>query len=384
MVSSKKYQVYDWFRTLDGAKRIDFLNGMLHLCFPLELRFLGSCIEELARKEYSYLRDAELKANASYEIQLMNEISDKVTRSKMIVTLALLGSNNFECARLIYDLLNVDIGSLLEKMEEAHLDQKIADEFLLMLTMAANHPAFDFQMKTRMSQLYLCADQKLKIKKVIPNESEADLCLLCSNSNCVGASASSEIGNEKNLVNLNHHGEAVIASKKDENKKNFYLDNDLNDDDNDDDDDDDDDDEDDDEEENERDEMSNEYETNLINNEQRTTRTPDVDNNNNNNNNNNHEIIVENLVAQKKQLTPSEIDNELDNHKENSSFSGGSNNNNNSSSSSANPVSNDSSLNSSNGLSGNNENPVKTLKTTALIEMVKFEGVQTISGIKYF
>ena len=181
MVSSKKFQVYDWFRTLDGAKRIDFLNGMLHLCFPLELRFLGSCIEELARKEYSYLRDAELKANAAYEIQLMSEISDKVTRSKMIVTLALLGSSNVECARLLYDLLDVDIASLLEKMEVAHLDQKIADEFLLMLTMAANHPAFDFQMKTRMSQLYLCAEQKLRLKKVLPGESDADLCLLCSN-----------------------------------------------------------------------------------------------------------------------------------------------------------------------------------------------------------
>lgn len=67
----KKFQVYDWFKTLDGAKRIDFLNGMLHLCFPLELRFLGSCIEELARKDYMYLRDAELKANNLHEIQQM-------------------------------------------------------------------------------------------------------------------------------------------------------------------------------------------------------------------------------------------------------------------------------------------------------------------------
>ena len=317
------------------------------------------------------MRDAEIKANASYEIQLMNEISDKVTRSKMIVTLALLSSNNFECARLIYDLLNVDIGSLLEKMEEANLDQKIADEFLLMLTMAANHPAFDFQMKTRMSQLYLCADQKLKIKKVIPNESETDLCLLCSNSNCIGASVSNGIGIDKNPVNLNHHGEAVIASstQKSENKSNFYLDNDFNDDDNDDQN----------EEENERDEILNEYQTILTNNsEQRTTVAPDVDNNNNNNNN--HEVIVENLVAQKKQLTSSDIDNELNNktevglgkNEENSSFSGGS--------SSANPVSNDSSLNSSNcGSSNGNQS-----KTTALIELVKFEGVQTISGIKYF
>ena len=79
----KKFQVYDWFRTLDGAKRIDFLNGMLHLCFPLELRFLGSCIEELARKDYSYLRDAEVKANTTQEISLMTDICDKVGLLKL-------------------------------------------------------------------------------------------------------------------------------------------------------------------------------------------------------------------------------------------------------------------------------------------------------------
>lgn len=176
----KKYQVYDWFRTLDGAKRIDFLNGMLHLCFPLELRFLGSCIEELARKDYSYLRDAEIKANAVSEIQLMRDIGDKVTRSKMIVTLALLASGNYECARFLYDLLNVDIMEMLEKMKSC-LDEKIADEFLLLLTMAANHPAFDFQMKSKMSQLYLNAEYKLKQNKILLKESESDL-NLCNKS----------------------------------------------------------------------------------------------------------------------------------------------------------------------------------------------------------
>lgn len=184
----KKYQVYDWFRTLDGAKRIDFLNGMLHLCFPLELRFLGSCIEELARKDYTYLRDAEIKANAAFEIQLMRDITDKVTRSKMIVTLALLASSNHECARLIYDLLNVDILEMLEKMKLS-LDEKIADEFLLLLTMAANHPAFDFQMKTKMSQLYLNAELKLKQNKIILKESESDLCLSNNNNNTQDDSA---------------------------------------------------------------------------------------------------------------------------------------------------------------------------------------------------
>lgn len=180
----KKFQVYDWFKTLDGAKRIDFLNGMLHLCFPLELRFLGSCIEELARKDYLYLKDAELKANSLLEIQQFKEICDKITRSKMIVTLALLASNNYECARLLFDLLDVDICQTIDKMKSNYLDAKIADEFLLLLTMAANHPAFDFQMKTRMSNLYLCAEQKLKIDEIILRESETDMCLCEDKDTC--------------------------------------------------------------------------------------------------------------------------------------------------------------------------------------------------------
>lgn len=210
----KKYQVYDWFRTLDGAKRIDFLNGMLHLCFPLELRFLGSCIEELARKDYSYLRDAEIRANASIEIQLMRDIADKVTRSKMIVTLALLASHNHECARLIYDLLNVDIMDLLEKMKMS-LDEKVADEFLLLLTMAANHPAFDFQMKTNMSQLCLNAENKLKQNKIIIKETESDLCLCSSSTPDDSASATKLITNPLNNNNSKNNNNNKLNDELD-------------------------------------------------------------------------------------------------------------------------------------------------------------------------
>ena len=216
----KKYQVYDWFRTLDGAKRIDFLNGMLHLCFPLELRFLGSCIEELARKDYSYLRDAEIKANTPQEIQQMRDVTDKVTRSKMIVTLALLSSNNCECAKLLYDLLNVDIIELLESMR-SFLDEKIADEFLLLLTMAANHPAFDFQMKNRMSQLYICAEQKLKQSKIIIKESESDLCL-CGDENLRSKNTSQKDDGDDQI-----DGQSVNSNN--ETKINDNVNNDLND-----------------------------------------------------------------------------------------------------------------------------------------------------------
>lgn len=165
MMNAKIDEVYDWFKTLDGAKRIEFLNGILHLCFPLELRFIGSCIEELARKDYNYLRDAEVKANTLSEVLSMHDISDKVTRSKMIVTLALLNSTNEECARLIYDILNVDILMILNNITS--INETIADEFLLLFTMATNHPAFDFNMKTNMCDQLKKIEAKLNTTTTI-------------------------------------------------------------------------------------------------------------------------------------------------------------------------------------------------------------------------
>jgi hypothetical protein len=56
-------QIHRYFNHLSGAKRIEFLYGLLHLCQPLELRYLGTCLEEIARKDYEYLYHAEQKTN---------------------------------------------------------------------------------------------------------------------------------------------------------------------------------------------------------------------------------------------------------------------------------------------------------------------------------
>lgn len=56
-------QIHRYFNHLTGAKRIEFLYGLLHLCQPLELRYLGTCLEEIARKDYEYLYHAEQKTN---------------------------------------------------------------------------------------------------------------------------------------------------------------------------------------------------------------------------------------------------------------------------------------------------------------------------------
>ena len=146
----ERENIYSWFKTLDGSKRIQFLHGILHLCFPLELRFIGTCIEELARKDFNYLKDAESKANTLIEVSSIDDLSDRVQRSKLIVTLALMSSTNQECARSLFNLFKCDILNVIANSKD-EVDDKIADEYLLMLTMAANHPAFEFVMRTIIS-----------------------------------------------------------------------------------------------------------------------------------------------------------------------------------------------------------------------------------------
>ena len=56
-------KIHRYFNHLTGAKRIEFLYALLHLCQPLELRYLGTCLEEIARKDYEHLYHAEQKTN---------------------------------------------------------------------------------------------------------------------------------------------------------------------------------------------------------------------------------------------------------------------------------------------------------------------------------
>lgn len=218
--------VYEWFGlALGSAQRLEFAVGLLDLLNPLELRFLGSCLEELARKDYHCLRDSEAKANGGGAAsgtaadavpagsnsaaaggsreppQLLtapppppssppgaaaagspppstpllalggSDFRDPAVRSKLIVYLALLGSENREAASRLHRLLpHVDailqscrsLGPLRpgrkggeEEEEEAALAGPEAaglglvaqEELLLLFTMASLHPAFSFHQR---------------------------------------------------------------------------------------------------------------------------------------------------------------------------------------------------------------------------------------------
>ncbi|XP_043937465.1 zinc finger CCHC domain-containing protein 14 [Protopterus annectens] len=142
--------VYAWFSDLSSSQRVEFLCGLLDLCIPLELRFIGTCLEDLARKDYNSLRDSEIKANNPADLSSLTNITDEVVRSKLLVTLALLTSNNREAARVLYRTLT-HIDSVINNYG-LQLDGRTGDEFLLLFTMASNHPAFTFHQKQVLRQ----------------------------------------------------------------------------------------------------------------------------------------------------------------------------------------------------------------------------------------
>ncbi|XP_058253708.1 zinc finger CCHC domain-containing protein 14 isoform X2 [Hemibagrus wyckioides] len=148
----KREEVYRWFSGLSSAQRAEFLCGLLDLCVPVELRFLGSCLEDLARKDYHSLRDAEIKANNPADLALLANMTDEVVRSKLLVSLALLGSDNRAAAGVLFRTLT-HVDTIIHDYGLRLSDGRTGEQFLLLFTMAANHPAFSFHQKQVLRQL---------------------------------------------------------------------------------------------------------------------------------------------------------------------------------------------------------------------------------------
>lgn len=166
--------VYRWFSSLTSAQRAEFLCGLLDLCVPIELRFLGSCLEDLARKDYHSLRDAEIKANNPADLSGLTNITDEVVRSKLLVSLALLGSDNREAAGVLYRTLT-HIDSVINNYGLALNDGRTEEQFLLLFTMASHHPAFSFHQKQVLRQQLGQIQDILQVRGMLEAESQEEL-----------------------------------------------------------------------------------------------------------------------------------------------------------------------------------------------------------------
>ncbi|KAL4235175.1 Zinc finger CCHC [Mactra antiquata] len=147
-----KEELCTWFRDLQPHKRIDYMCGMLQMCLPMELRFMGSYVEDLAKKDFHELRESEGKANSHHELKKFSETDVRVFRTKMAVYLALLHSSNMRCSNIIFQLLENRAVDALVVNE--NMDVMTVYNILLVLSMAMNHPAFSYHQKTRMYEHY--------------------------------------------------------------------------------------------------------------------------------------------------------------------------------------------------------------------------------------
>ncbi|KAJ4436310.1 hypothetical protein ANN_18941 [Periplaneta americana] len=118
------------------------------MCLPFELRFLGTCLEDLGKRDFHELRDTEVRANNSAELSDLQCISDKRTQRKLALFLSLLKSCNHACSNGLYKILaNFDSAEINTIINNSSSDENPLEELLLLYTLALNHPAFSYEQK---------------------------------------------------------------------------------------------------------------------------------------------------------------------------------------------------------------------------------------------
>lgn len=151
-----KDEVAHWFKGLESYKRIDAMCTLLNMCLPFELRFLGTCLEELGGRDSKELRGIELRVNNSNELSQeiassqLCDPSDIKVRRKMALYFALIRACNRPCVNELFNILCS--WSNNEFLKRAKSDA--LQELLLVYTMAANHPVFSFEQRMRCGEIY--------------------------------------------------------------------------------------------------------------------------------------------------------------------------------------------------------------------------------------
>lgn len=145
-----------WFQKLESYKRIDIMCTLLNLCLPFELRFLGTFLEELGRRDAQVLRGVELCVNNPQDFVSevgsfqAGEPTEVKIRRKMALYLALMRACNRTGVIELYKTLDRWGGSDFTKISDVDSLQ----ELLLVYTMAANHPVFSFEQRLKCGEIY--------------------------------------------------------------------------------------------------------------------------------------------------------------------------------------------------------------------------------------
>ncbi|XP_043605603.1 zinc finger CCHC domain-containing protein 2 [Bombus pyrosoma] len=186
-----KENVVSWFGNLSSYKRIDVMCTLLNMCLPFEVRYLGTCVEDIGKRDYNDLRDTEHHANSATDLAELTTlgVADKRTRRKLALYMALLHSCNYACAVILYkNLSNFDyqeISNLLNGTTFTPDDQPL-EELLLLYTMALNHPAFTYEQKSVFGNIYIKLQEeeaRLNLSKLNSSYKQTQGCAPCMNTN---------------------------------------------------------------------------------------------------------------------------------------------------------------------------------------------------------
>lgn len=152
-----KEDVLLWFRDLEGFKRIDVMFQLLNMCVPFEVRFLGTCIEEIGKHSYQELRGSFITANdidkLTKDVSLNHSILDDGVRHRVLIYLSLLSGTNCKCANWYYHTLlrTESVEACVTKQN--FKDENFKSELLLLFTLGLHHPAFTFDQKLFFGQM---------------------------------------------------------------------------------------------------------------------------------------------------------------------------------------------------------------------------------------
>lgn len=155
-----KENVVSWFGNLSSYKRIDVMCTLLNMCLPFEMRYIGTCVEDQGKRDYNDLRDTEHHANSVMELtELTSEsVTEKRTRRKLVLYMALLHSCNYACAVVLYkNLANLDVQEVINVLNgtSSNQEDQALEELLLLYAMALNHPAFTYDQKNTFGNIFV-------------------------------------------------------------------------------------------------------------------------------------------------------------------------------------------------------------------------------------
>lgn len=151
-------EVVAYFKTLKSYERLWMMCRLQSHCLPIELRYLGTCLDNLSKRDIHILKKLELEANnpANVSEVACKCICDKTVRAAVIKYLSVLNINSTKCSELIYKALTDDKGlERIFKCPKVFFNDKNAfEELMVLYTLAVNHPAFLFEQKTQLDSIF--------------------------------------------------------------------------------------------------------------------------------------------------------------------------------------------------------------------------------------